>query len=634
MSKSKRSATRPADPKPDTTAASDSHSDEELLHVPKWTSGWRFYLMLGLMVFVLVIFVVPDQFMGLFTSRTDPGSQVYASWNHPEAGKVDISLRELTSWRREIDDFFYAQGMGRVRFEDSDLVRMLLMMELARENGIYVSDQDLGRAILEGGSGTRGFGSKDVYLGSLAQAGVSAKQYERTLRKVMVANRFQGLLAAAIGFPDMEDVERTWKEAHPQYAFDYVAVAVEDLRSDPAVSVPDDEELKGWYDGLEQFELRQKFGADYTPETIRAHIAAVRADEEPPAALLEAYPAAEDVDPEAQAREYYDTWTHVRFKRAEQKEDAAEARDRLYLPFDEVAETARREAPVYHALGAWRESLVERAGKGETIDFAAEAADLGLSVHPADEARTIEAWRADDTWGGDFLANAVSTADRTTGLPGSVTVQADGLYLVHVAERVPSQPPAFVDARERVVEEWQKQRAGEIAVERLTAVRDGLGERPAELGPDEDWNPTADPDTFAQAVADAGFTLQTKDWYDPRAQMAMPVVSEDPVEQFFLFNPLLTTYQADVVPPAELSFQGDTAFLLRAHGKREPEELDINPNEFAALCGQAGNQAVSDFSERELASLKWFEERYGLWINPEFIETEETPESEEPVPAS
>ncbi len=632
MSKSKRSETQAGGQTP-AAGAPESHDDEELLHVPKWTSGWRFYLMLGLMVFVLIIFVVPDQFMGLFQSRTDPRSNVYARWNHPSEGQVDVSVRELTTWRREIDDFFYVQGLGRVRFEDEDLIRMLVMIELAEDAGIYVADQELGEAILQGAPGTRGFGTGDVYRSALAQASISAAQYETTLRKVMIANRFQGMLAAAIGFPDMEEVEETWKQNHPQFAFDYVALKTADLMSDPAVAVPSDEELKEWYDGLEDFELQQKFRADFSPETIRADVAVFYTDAETPEALLAAFPDEEDLDPEEQAQEYYNLWTHVRFKRPEQKEDEAEARNRLYFPFEEVEEAARKEAPVYNALEAWRASLAERAADGETIDFAAEAAEYGLAVQPADEGLTIEEWRTADAWGGDFVANAVSTADRTSGVPRAVTVQEDGLYLVRVTERVPSQAPAFTDARDRVAEEWQKVKVGELAVERLTAVRDSLAERPAELGPDEPWNPTVDHDAFAAAVQAAGYELRKKDWYDPRAEMSMTVVSEDPVKQFFRFNPLLLSYEADVVPPAELSFQGDHAFLIRAYGEREPQQVNIGPNELTALRQQAGGQAIADFSERELSSLKWFRERYDLWINPEFVEDEE-PAPEEPAPAS
>ncbi len=632
MSKSKRSATQAGGQTPE-TGAHDSQDDGEILHVPKWTSGWRFYVMLGLMVFVLVIFVVPDQFIGLFTSRTDPGAAVYARWSHPSDGETTVTIRELTSWRREIDDFFYAQGLGRVRFEDEDLVRMLIMIELAEDAGVYVSDQELGEAILQGAPGTRGFGSGDVYRSALAQASMSAAQYEDTLRKVMIANRFQGLLASAIGFADMADVEATWKEAHPQLAFDYVALRTDDLLDDPAVSVPDDEELKAWYDGLEAFELRQKFNAEFLPETIRADVAVYRTGDEAPQALLSTHSGPPGVDPEEQAQEYYNLWTHVRFKRPEQKEDAAEARDRLYFPYEEVAEDARREAPIYHALDAWRISIGDRLADGETIDFSAEAAALGLQVQPAGDARTVEDWRTDDTWGGDFVANAVSTADRSTGVPRAVTVQEDGLYVVRVTERVPSQAPPFADIRDRVAEEWKKARVGELAVERLTAVRDALAERPADLGPDEDWNPQVDHETFAQAVAAAGLELSKKDWYDPRVAMTTAVVSQDPVKQFFRFNPLLMTYEADVVPPAELSFQGDAAFLLRAYGEREPARVDIDPAELASLRQQAGIEAINDFSERELASLKWFRERYGLWINPEFVQEDEEA-AEEPAPAS
>ena len=152
----------------------------------------------------------------------------------------------------------------------------------------------------------------------------------------------------------------------------------------------------------------------------------------------------------------------------------------LYKPYDEVSEQCLREAPLHAALTAWFADLRTRmsaAPEDAPLDFASEAEAVGLTVARIDEPLTRSELEEQAGWGGKFLSNQFTYA-LEGDLLSSVILEEGAIVAGQLTSRVARQEPPIDQIREAVGEEWAQERAVNLAVETLEALRDGLGERP------------------------------------------------------------------------------------------------------------------------------------------------------------
>lgn len=603
-------------------AGETAHDDEELLHVPKWTSGWRFYLMLGLMLFVLVIFTVPGELMNLFTSN--PSADVYMSWNSPADGREVYDWRSFTLVRRELGEFAGSQGGQRAQISDQDVVEALLMSSLARSSGVAVTDEDLREFLVDAFGGGQAAVADSSYRLFLRQRGLTPAQFEAILRRRLLEDRFRSLLRAGVGLPEPDALEAVWKENHPEYAFEYVVQPVDE---DADVQAPDDEALRAWYAGLPDADVRRHFRDLYTPERLRAELVRFPADGSLDAAgLLERFPRPEGTDPEELGRQYHQQYAHVRFRRDEPLEDAADDFERLYLPYEEVAEAARREAPVLAALNDWLKQLSVRMDAQEEIDLEAEAAELGLAFQPVGDLLSKDTWRDLEPWGGAFVANGLSLAGEGR-FTNKAAVEAHGLYAGRVTERKPSGPPEFDDQRDAIAAAWVADERTARALASLEAVRDQLGTRPADLPEGEAWNPSVDAETFAQAVEAAGLELKRRDWFELQDVLRGNASQDDPEALYFTSHFELYGLEEGQVAAPGLGRDRQRAFLVRSLGHREPEQVDIDPGELESLRLRAGNRTFEEFLDATLRNPDYMRSLYDLELQAPDEEPDEVPES-------
>jgi hypothetical protein len=586
--------------------------EDEVVHVPKGKSKVRFLLTLGLMLFVLVIFTVGDQLMTTVGGgRSRAGT--YLTWEHPTQGPQAVSFVDYTEARRALDDFFRAQGQrpSREQLEDDNLTYLLITDRLARDAGMAVARKELAKMLLEGQRGLCApFFNEANYRAALGREGVSPASFESTLAWLVRVTRYEGLMLTTMATPSPQAVEQAWKAQHNEYAFEVVGVKRDELRSEAQLEEPDEAALKAWYEALDAGEKGRLFRDHYTPERISAELLSWTPGTPPPAALLERFPAPEGVDPAVAGRTHYDLYQHVRYRRPEPSEPEGETppaeeetpddlRDELYLPYEDVAASAADEARVRAALEGLLADLRARKAAGETLDLAALAAELGLEHQSDGLPRSVEEWT-------EAVDDELVIYLRTPGegnLLRQPVVGATRLWVGQVLERLPSAPPAFEDVREQAREAWLEQRAGELARERLQKVYDALvakaGVTPVEGESAPAVVDAADAD-FAAALSEAGLSASAVEWFDPARDAGEP--SEDPALEFlrsgyFPGAPLFALAEGQVAAPQEAG-DGESVWLVRGRGKREPTELAIRPAEYENLRQSVLYESLGKIYER------------------------------------
>lgn len=600
--------------------------DEEVVHVPKGQSRTRFWILLALTIFVLLTFTVGDQIVQVFQGqRGGSGRDVFMAWNDPVRGEQLWSWREFNNERLHVEDFYRVQGIRRSREQsgDDDVAFLLVSDQLARDAGIEVTDQELSKALLEGEPGVlqRGFMNPEIYKAQLQAYGVTAPGFEETLRRMLRVSRYFQLLRNGVGVADPAEIEKLWKENHEQFAFDYLQLATSDFKADAEKLVPPDPELDDWYQKLPR--RMQVFADLVEAEKRSAVIVGVRASgEDAGAGLLAKFPRVEGRDVEAEAKSYYDAIRDRRFRRPEALPEAPDVdiTTRLYLPYEEVAEVARREAPLYFALKDWLASLKQRASapaSPEVIDLAVEAEGLGLALLDDGTARSQEEWKAQAGLVGPFVAEALMRAG-PTNLVDDVLVDANGFAIAAVKERMPRNLPPLAGVREKVAAEWVKQKQGELALEKLRAIRDGLPksapkEAPPDGAPAPEPVPTVDAEAFAKAVADAGYKVEHRDWAERMPPKNPDPAAKTPVSDYFQSAFRLFGLEDGQAAEPEIDRSKDWAFLVRAAGNREPSELKIEPSEYESLRMRAADETARKFAEAAF-DLKAYANLYGLKV--------------------
>jgi len=313
---------------------------------------------------------------------------------------------------------------------------------------VRVSDQELARTILEL------WGDETAYRTFVASSGTTTAQFEDAFRRALAVRTLLRYLSSGAVERDPEQLKKDWLAGHQEYAFDVVGLETAAYEEAARAELPDDAALEAWFGERPPFER-----ASYN-EPMKWSAEVAWADLESEAlegglpALLEAFPRPADEDPAALARTYYDSFSPVRFRREEElsAEENPElpARDRLYLPFEEVREVCEREAPIYYALSAWRDDLAKRMGEAELIevvDLKTEAEKIGLSLVGPSEPLSAEEWNAsEEPWCGEATTSSMQVTPPGSLMP-KVAVEKGALVVARVYEKVPPELPPFAEIR-------------------------------------------------------------------------------------------------------------------------------------------------------------------------------------------
>ena len=501
-----------------------SHEDD-LVVVPVGQNRVQFFLILGLMIFVLVIFTVGPFFQqvvgGAFSGSGAAPSHL--QWVHPETGEefdVDFNqfkqrymgLRSLSYLNLYVPEAMRDGTEARSRdVSDQEVAMFMILDRLAEDAGVAVTTSDMRQRV------EALFGSLDNYRNYLRQNQVSPVAVEADLKRLMRAERYAGFLKSTLSVPDPRRIEELWSEANVQHSLDYVQVAAEDYHEQARNQIPADEELHAWLRAQPEA-VRRPYLSD---DTYRVEVAYLPVESDFDAGpLLEKYPLPEDWDLTVEAENYYNQVSHARFlneepppaeEEAEQESESAgeegpgeegdeggqdgetmeggeeenseqppedepdeaetaeEEPFERYQPFEEVREVCEREAPLKWALDLWLADLNERALAGEPVDFAAETAAFGLSFREAGEPKSRVELEAEQEWAGPFSVGMLVFAP-TGRFASRVTVENDTMVLGRQMSKVSGLLPPIEEIRDLVSQDWLENHAADLALAALEEV--------------------------------------------------------------------------------------------------------------------------------------------------------------------
>ncbi len=715
-----------------TSASTSPKGHDDLIIVPKGRSKTQFFLTLGLLIFVLLIFTVGGSFQtsmgGLFGGEeTNP---VYVAWTDPlTQQRHEVHYDEF---QRRFTGLDTLHGMGafqprhapegkrRPRVSPEDVGLMLVLDQLAEGAGIEVGQRELTEFL------KNAFQTTENMQLLARQRRMTVPALQDLLQKQLRVSKLMGFLAmgASAGAP-AEDVQELWFEQHPQFQFQYTEVEGEQFLAQAESSIPNDEDLLAWFHEQPLFKQQQHF----SEETYEGLVAYAPLDGEfDSTTLLERFPAPEGLDPQVQARSYYNRFNNVRFKNEIPAEDpnvedaesapepesadagteepieedgfpgpfvqdaadevadegvgegaeassgedtqessevantpavetvegaAASADDGagkesgsdesdeipLYQPFEDVKEQCLREAPVHAALTAWYGDLRTRmnaATEDAPIDFATEAESVGLLVVRIEDALTKDELAHQEGWGGKFLSNQFTYA-LEGDLLSSVVLEESAIVAGQLTKKIARQEPPLDEMREAVAADWAADRSVAIALEKLEAVRDALGERPADhntipedsespdepvVGGDEDdepkpWSPSAEIDAFKQAVESAGFAFTEREWLEryevPGQDFDVMSAADESIRTSLDWFDL----EAGQVPAPVANAAGTTAVLVRFSGQRDKPLDEITAVDLLRLRQQVSSSAQTSLGESLFRfDSDWFKQRFAVEFEP------------------
>ena len=577
--------------------------DETIVAQPKGTgSKARFLMTFLLVIMLLTTFSVSNEVVACF-SRGESATKGYMSWKDPVEGLQSLRASEFIAKKQQLSKFWGILQRNMTReHSDDDTALFLVQSQLAEDAGVRVTDSELSKWI------QKNFGTSDTYRLVLQQGRMTAKEFEECLRNVLRVERYQAILCSPLETPDPQEVEKTWKGRHQEYAFEYLELPSTSLNDEAAKDAPTGDALKAWFDALPDAE-KNKYK---TPPTASAEIVALSLEGDvKPDALFAKYPRPADEDQELAAKDFYGGFGYVRYRRTNFKPEEIKKIEDLNEPFDTVKDIAKRDAQIYRSLTAWQKDLTAREEKGEAVDLAAEAKAIGLLYERDDKPRAREEWdKAEGPTAGRYVVDGVFSNAAGKLFP-AIVVETKAFVYGRVLAREESKMPEFATIEPKVREQWVRKKAGELAVAKLEALRDKLGTRPDPNDKNAPpFKPEADAAKFAEVAKEAGLEVKKRDFEEHYEKIAPEKMT--PAETYLRNASQLYVLKEGSVEKAGASADGATAYLVRVAGVRDPDVSKMSPNEVQAIGRQLSAEAVKTFEAATFANVESMKERYAL----------------------
>lgn len=586
---------------------------EEIIHVPEGRNPLQFIFLIGLLIFLLIIFIIPTAFQGALTGGAASEFEPGVVWTTPEGGDFEMSHIDLQLAMREEESFRRVMMGGQNSTPSAaEMATDLLLRQLATEAGVYVSDDALAARVkplmeqLGGLDNYRQFTRQ--YFGQQGTV-----KFEERLRRSMQVSRYLSLTGMLAAQPKPGDIEAQWRKNNVEYAFDYLTVKAENFVEAAKAEAPGDEELQAWFAGQPDGVKSQYM----TDQKWRLGSAYVPIGEAAPATLLERYPLPEGYDTVAEGEQFYNLHSYQAFKLEEPivNEDGSEQR---YQSLEDVRPLVEAAAQVKTAMAAWRTDLRERAEAGEELDLAAEAAELGVTYIEGLEPRTRSEIVEDERYGGGGVSSLLPTTDAGT-LMGGVITTAKVIEVVEVVEAVEPEPKPFAEVREEVLDLWAEERAQDLALafaEELVADTEELSA-----------------EAFAALAEDERVELGRRDWKSGRGFTGQLPESGDTFG-FFLLMGNDDLYDMETGQISEPKASGDEVFIVRSEGSREKDFSQASPGEVDAARQALEQELLRNYlmafsSEDEDELPAYLVETYGLDVPETRVSRERSREQRE-----
>lgn len=579
------------------TAATEAHPEhehgllsDEVIHVPKGKSRLYYASMIVLLVVLTVIYLVPSQLTRTFLGK-DKDNPEYLAYG-PANNRTVVRAKEYQRRRNGFNDVFeifeylkFFVGIQERNLSDASAARLIVLDDLAEQAGIVISNDELAQFLIEMKVDLATWKAISGRYGG-------TKRIESNLKRVLAIRRYLDLVTEIARIPDVSSIEKRWSEEHVEVAYDFAEVPVEGFIEEAKAAAPPDAELEAWLAGRPEFER----GQFLEPARYRVTFAAFTDTAATPAAgLLARYPDASTDAPEVRAQAYYDRVFFTRFVRPQTApETVPEGQEppTPYLSFEEIKDRVLAEAPVYFALEAWRADLDARLAQGEPVDLAREATELGLAViHPEEPVSLAELREREDL--GDFASGPVTTTE-VGKVAARVVSDPQGLLVLRVEEKLEPSMPPFEKIRDEVVASWAKERAAELALDRLKTLRAGFEafEPPAQdpPAPTPEGQAPADhrkatAEAFRGVVQGAGFTVLERPWLDKSGPPTDDPDMAQPGHSFLGQHREYADSEEGEVPEPALDRERTHAFLVRVAGKRPIDIARMTPAVYNSYKG-------------------------------------------------
>jgi hypothetical protein len=547
----------------------DDFLGEETIHVPEGKSRFQFIFLIGLLIFLLIIFIIPGAFQNVF-SPNEGNSLPVVSWETP-AGPMEWNSTEFMMEKRAEAAYLSIYGMRGTPSEEA-VATTLMLDTLAQEAGVVVPDKqvvEIIRGLAEALGGTEAYKlrMKQAFAGG-------TKTYERVARRQLRIGKYQTMLSRIAIAPPASRLEAEWHKAHELAAFDYIETATDLYTAAALVEVPNDEGLEVWFNARPDYEKNSFKSAEKW--TIGS--AFYRLGDEAPAVLAERFPMAEDWDAEAEALRFYQTYSYLMFRLEEEITDENGEITR-YVPQEDVDADCRSYSSILASIKAWNEDVTARTAAGEVIPFAKEAAELGLGWHVSVEPMGRTELLADTEFGGGILSSQLLNTEPgqllKTAIVGKQTIQ-----VAKVMSRQEPTLPEFSTFRDDIANRWADERSGGLAVEALEALT------AAE---------SLTAEAFEALTADnPAFTMGMRDWLDTSGSFADDPNGMEPANLFISLQGAsigLNELEEGELAAAALGTSKTSAFLVRSMGKQAVPFGDANPGQLQQLSDAADRSA-------------------------------------------
>ena len=546
---------------------------EDTIHVPVGRNRFQFIFLIGLLIFLLIIFIVPGAVQNSL-GKGDNSNLPMVSYET----EVGITTWSLLDFQMEIRAEAAALSLRGLRITPSDeeIATILLTDALAVEAGVVVPDAQVKEYLVQFAEGVGGIDRYKAIMASQFSGG--APTFERIFRRGIRISNYLGMLSRVAIAPSTDRLEEEWNAAHELVAFNYISARADAFKDAALAESPDDATLEKWLSKRPTYE--QNTYKSLEKWTIGS--AFYRVTDEAPAALFAAYPLPEGWDAEAKALEYYQTYSYIAFKRDEEVTDENGEISR-YLPQEEVDVDCRRRSSILESMKAWRANAAGRMAAGEEVDLAMEAQELGLGWHESDEAMDRGQILADGEFGGGILSSQLLSIEPGQ-LIGTAIVGKETMQIAKVLSRMEPSMPEFSTIRDDVAKVWAAERSGGMAVEALEAL---TGE---ETLSEEDF--------LALAASDERFTVGMRDWLDTSGSYLDDPNKDEDANLFIglqTYSLGLNALEEGALAPATLSPTKDVAYLIRCMGKRPIDFSTVNPGQLQALATSAETKALANF---------------------------------------
>ncbi|MBL6719806.1 MAG: hypothetical protein ISQ08_00180 [Planctomycetes bacterium] len=372
-------------------------AEDDLIIVPKERSRTSYLLVLGLMLFVLVIFTVGDQVQQVLGGGGGRmgGTETFVVWQDPLTGeRHETSLIEFQRQKQNLALLASTRlwspadpDATRPRVEDEDVVLFQVMDALAADSGMATSDEEYLGTL-------RAFGFTDELVTALArQNGKDAREVAAILRSGLRPTKMLGrILGSGAAYADPEAVVDTWKEDNPEYAFQYIELKRADYVEQAKANAPADEELQAWLDEQPPF-AQQRY---QTEVQVRAEVAWLPLGAEfDGSTLLAKYPVAEGTDPAARAELYYNAARMTRFRFPQEETEDQGVQDEDAPAQDADAQDA--DAQDAESQDAESQDAGEAAGDADAGDASPDGEAPAASEDSTEDAQGATDEAADDT---------------------------------------------------------------------------------------------------------------------------------------------------------------------------------------------------------------------------------------------